>query len=418
MDTIYTDLITTQQNIIQAAIDNNYSGPALPALPITQVGVPFTKEQADDVIRTIRRTAPSKRASLLTSLPLFKVWFYRIIQNKFPMVPAVWEVFLTFGEVDYAQADATLVSQLDTFFQEGITSFFEPSTYQNIYVGYGLSLMAQINRDYTMLPNLDEIFLFKQLLKTAVDGNSQEKILEEAQIAGYYIPSMTDQIVRLVLSTQDSATFHRLMLVKNWNTSNKAMFDVHCLGSLIKDLRARTIANSNDPYPEVMYASSSKYKSKNKNNNYNNQNTNKKNNNKNNSKKKNKKNTYYKKRSNGNRSHSGSSDSKQNYYAEDFDSSSEEDYFIEVVDQNSFKDEEVFHVEERENKLKASFIVDTGATTHVINNKSLLQTMTEANVSVKSVHGKRQIDYIGTVQVGKLTLKNVLYIPSSTKNIG
>lgn len=278
--------------------------------------------------------------------------------------------------------------------------------------------MAQINRDYTMLPNLDEIFLFKQLLKTAVDGNSQEKILEEAQIAGYYIPSMTDQIVRLVLSTQDSATFHRLMLVKNWNTSNKAMFDVHCLGSLIKDLRARTIANSNDPYPEVMYASSSKYKSKNKNNNYNNQNTNKKNNNKNNSKKKNKKNTYYKKRSNGNRSHSGSSDSKQNYYAEDFDSSSEEDYFIEVVDQNSFKDEEAFHVEERENKLKASFIVDTGATTHVINNKSLLQTMTEANVSVKSVHGKRHIDYIGTVQVGKLTLKNVLYIPSSTKNIG
>jgi hypothetical protein len=47
-------------------------------------------------------------------------------------MPAVWEVFLTFGEVDYAQADATLVSQLDAFFQEGITSFFEPSTYQNI----------------------------------------------------------------------------------------------------------------------------------------------------------------------------------------------------------------------------------------------------------------------------------------------
>jgi hypothetical protein len=93
-------------------------------------------------------------------------------------------------------------------------------------------------------------------------------------------------------------------------------------------------------------------------------------------------------------------------------------WFNRHTSTNSFKDEEVFHVEERENKLKASFIVDTGATTHVINNKSLLQTMTEANVSVKSVHGKRHIDYIGTVQVGKLTLKNVLYIPSSTKNIG
>lgn len=66
-------------------------------------------------------------------------------------MPAVWEVFLTFGEVDYAQADATLVSQLDAFFQEGITGFFESKH----YVGYGLSLMAQINRDYTMLPNLD-----------------------------------------------------------------------------------------------------------------------------------------------------------------------------------------------------------------------------------------------------------------------
>lgn len=36
---------------------------------------------------------------------------------------------------------------------------------------------------------------------------------------------------------------------------------------------------------------------------------------------------------------------------------------------------------------------------------------------VNSVHGKRKIELVGTVTVGKLKLNNVLYIPSSEKNI-
>lgn len=39
------------------------------------------------------------------------------------------------------------------------------------------------------------------------------------------------------------------------------------------------------------------------------------------------------------------------------------------------------------------------------------------NITVNSVRGKRKINLVSTVKVVKLTLQDVLYIPSSTKNI-
>jgi hypothetical protein len=421
MDSIYSRLVDLQHQIIQNTINHNYPTPILETLSVAQLDIQLTKEEADDIIRTIRRSAPSKKAGKLTSLPLFKTWFYRFLTNKFNLVPAVWDVFLTFGNIDPSNCSITLMNQLDSFFQEGISAFFEPSTFQALYAGYGLSLMAQINRDYTILNNLDEILMLKQFFKTVNDG-SQNKLFEEAQIVGYYVPSLSDSVVRMILAAQDTATLQKLMLIKNWNNTNKSLFDISYLGSLLRDFKTRALQDSNEPYPEIMLTNAAKpNESRN-----NTQNKNNKSKNKNkNYKKKFSKQKKYKKSNNGssgkrsNYNNNGSSDNKSNFYTEDFDLYSEDEYYNEVVGQNPSdgKIEEIYHVDRKSDISHASFIVDTGATAHVINNPKYFTSFKKSNIIVNSVHGKKKITSIGTVKVGKLTLKDVLYIPSSTKNI-
>lgn len=51
-----------------------------------------------------------------------------------------------------------------------------------------------------MVSNFHEILIFEQFLKTATDG-SQDQLTEEAQIAGYYISSLSDSGFRMILAT-------------------------------------------------------------------------------------------------------------------------------------------------------------------------------------------------------------------------
>lgn len=419
MDSIYNRLIELQYEIIQNTIEYNSVIPILPTLAVAQLQVEFTKEAADDILRTIKRSAPFKKAKKLTSLPLFKVWFFRILLNKINLEPAAWDTLMTFGNVETLECSITSMSQLDSFFQEGIMTFFEASTFQGVYAGYGLHLMAQINKDYTILGNLNEVLMLKQLYKSINEG-AYERLLEEAQIVGYYIPSQSDSVVRMILASQETPNLRKLFLNNNWNNKNKSCFDISNLGTIVKELKENNITDTNEPYPEIMLSSTSaaKLSKKKKFQNRNNQTYENKSNNKN--KKKNKKHNNY--RSNGKRSGGGSSN---NFYAEfDSDSEYESDYYTEVVDQIRCSDEiseEIYNLSINSKKYqklkKASFIVDTGATTHVVNDKRLFSYCRKTKVAVNSVHGKRHIEYIGTVKVGKLTLHDVLYIPSSTKNI-
>lgn len=187
MNSLYSRLVVLQEQTIESTFEINSVCPILYTLDVSTLPISLCKEEADDILRTIRRTAPSKKAGKLTCLPLFKVWFFRLLLNKFTnLAPAQWDLLLTFGGVDYSNITGNTGNQLDSFFQEGIVAFLEPNSFERLYPGYGLTLMAQINQAYIVLYNFDEILMIKQFLKTATDG-SQDQLIEEAQIVGYYI---------------------------------------------------------------------------------------------------------------------------------------------------------------------------------------------------------------------------------------
>lgn len=75
MDTSYSKLVDLQVEIIQNTTANNYPVPTLDVFSVNQLQVGFTKEEADDILRTIRRSVPSKKAGKLTSSALLKVCF-------------------------------------------------------------------------------------------------------------------------------------------------------------------------------------------------------------------------------------------------------------------------------------------------------------------------------------------------------
>ena len=67
--------------------------------------------------------------------------------------------------------------------------------------------------------------------------------------------------------------------------------------------------------------------------------------------------------------------------------------------------------------LDVEFVVDSGATVHVINDKSLLSHARTGNTKVKGVSGHTTISVEGDINLGKLCLKNVAYIPEAPRNI-
>ena len=78
--------------------------------------------------------------------------------------------------------------------------------------------------------------------------------------------------------------------------------------------------------------------------------------------------------------------------------------------------ETVAHVEnverngdtEHSNAEDADFILDSGATCHVVKDASLLQKTRKANVKMTSVYGAKNLEtWIGTVVYGSLTLTDV-----------
>ena len=76
--------------------------------------------------------------------------------------------------------------------------------------------------------------------------------------------------------------------------------------------------------------------------------------------------------------------------------------------------EEVFFLDEFN---EAEFVLDSGATIHVVNDKSLLSNLRNGTVQVKGVNGSSVCETEGDVKLGKLFLKNVQFIKEAPRNI-
>ena len=63
------------------------------------------------------------------------------------------------------------------------------------------------------------------------------------------------------------------------------------------------------------------------------------------------------------------------------------------------------------------FVVDSGATVHVSNDKSLLSHVRKGNTNIKGISGNTTVSVEGDINIGKLSLKNVAFIPEAPRNI-
>ena len=77
-------------------------------------------------------------------------------------------------------------------------------------------------------------------------------------------------------------------------------------------------------------------------------------------------------------------------------------------------DEEINLVDEF---THTKFVLDSGATTHVVNDAKLLSDIKETNTVIKGVNGNNLCKLEGTVKINSLTLKNAKFIPNSPRNI-
>lgn len=95
------------------------------------------------------------------------------------------------------------------------------------------------------------------------------------------------------------------------------------------------------------------------------------------------------------------------------------------VDTSIFSDEETYLVLAEPNQEEINlieheneFLLDTGATIHVVNNKNWLTNMKKCEMSIRTINTKKRYDIIGEVKLNEnLTLRNVVYIKDSPRNI-
>ena len=67
--------------------------------------------------------------------------------------------------------------------------------------------------------------------------------------------------------------------------------------------------------------------------------------------------------------------------------------------------------------MDLQFVLDSGATTHVVNDQSLLTNTTKRNILIKGINGDEMCCLEGMVQIGLLKLLNVKYMPNAPTNI-
>lgn len=243
MDSIYPKLLVLQKQIIAATIEKKSPTTVLDVLPLNQFKRELFENRVDSILNFMRMGAPSVKANL-TALPLFKIWFYKFFTHTFDSNSQIWNTFLTFGSVDYSNADPVTVDCLDILFKEAIFTFFDESCFELfLYSGQGLDLMAQINSNYTLLSNIEEVTMIKKFFKD-VNNGYDDNLIQKALIVGYYVPPMSGLIVGSILASLDIAIVREFMINRGGNNVDKTIFQVENLGTILRDLKQVITSNA------------------------------------------------------------------------------------------------------------------------------------------------------------------------------
>ena len=86
---------------------------------------------------------------------------------------------------------------------------------------------------------------------------------------------------------------------------------------------------------------------------------------------------------------------------------------FEVSFDKSQTSDEVHFIDDKQLK----FVLDSGATTHVVHDKSLLSDVEDTEIIIKGVNGDDMCKHKGSVNVGNLHLVNVKHMPKAPRNI-
>lgn len=116
---------------------------------------------------------------------------------------------------------------------------------------------------------------------------------------------------------------------------------------------------------------------------------------------------------------------EETYFAGESNSltaTSKENVIIDVNSTDSWLKEETKKINEFEiyfvqEHLSTEFVVDTGATAHITNDKSILSNIVSSETVIKGVNGSNKVEWEGDVNLGNLCLRGVKLVPQSPRNI-
>ena len=103
-----------------------------------------------------------------------------------------------------------------------------------------------------------------------------------------------------------------------------------------------------------------------------------------------------------------------NSYGRKTETFSKTDKFNDTINSNECCEEEIYFLDAHQD---VEFVVDSGATIHVTNDSSLLSNSRNGTTLIKGVNGSSTATIEGDISLGKLYLKNVLYIAQAPRNI-
>lgn len=337
----------------------------------------------------LARNAPEEKRSNGRFWPLFKEWLADSIS------PYVMEY--NFADLMNMVAVENPQPNIGNVLEYGINLYFDKKITSAFKYMEGCIRFATMNQELSGLTGYGEVIMFKEFIKN-IGSYSWEKLIDEILIFSYFHPCFAEFAGVICCCKIPESKLSNFLRIANCYADTDRRTKFHSATAInirraIETFLMENGKNSEDDNTEEAFVvekpkenqKGKQHKAKGK---------------------------YRKKKI-----VTCSKCNKKGHSAKDC-WSAEANCIIE--DNGNYNFEEINIIEERcpVNKNKAEFILDSGATVHVVGNLNLLENVKKTKTILKTVNGCSSSNYSGDLKLNKnLVLKDVVYIESAPRNI-
>ena len=347
----------------------------------------------NSINKAIKNYAPTSLVKSKYMWPIFVEWLRKIAANFRGKVNLAEILNVTNVEI-------TVPYDISSILRNAIVAYF----HKDIYAPYddesdGFKLFAKMNLQLMTINNLERTQLINQLIKS-VNEPDDLKFIESTRIISYFIPHMAKSMnLFLCLRFKNTPRFFRDYGFFNLTAAETEEFDSCSPAIIMTKYREFTAESALEDSPAAFFTHAGNNANKNKNPVKTN--------------KFNKKGKKGKSKGNKNSRSSCKYCGKDNHPSEKCFKKPESAFFTDYYD-------EVYHVDTKYPVISDNtvFILDSGATTHVVQDKNMLFNLEKYGGTIKTLAGPQIAEYRGCCRINpNLLLKNALTCYDAPYNI-